>query len=284
MVPLKDSPLFYKRRISRVLVPYFVWSVIFGIVSILKQEFNTATFLGQIISFRTCGIYYYFAVYIQLVLLTPLLGGLLHSKYWKLGFWITPVFYIPVYVFAVMRNPIKFPWNAICCVMWLVFYYFGLCVRNGRLKLKPENAGKWFIALIVVNVIQAIEGSGWFLFGDFDMATGNFKYTSLVGSVISIALFILYIENGSRLLFHVKRNRLTAVILKSLKMVGDNSFGIYLSHILVMSALNKVLYTRINNIFPLNALILLIVEMIGIEIFKKVFGRWPRFCKWVGLV
>jgi peptidoglycan/LPS O-acetylase OafA/YrhL len=262
--------------------------MIFGAVSVLSDDFSITAFAGKFVTFRTCGIYYYFAVYIQLTLLTPLIARLVRSDYWKAGFLITPITYIPMYGLVIMKMPLKFPKNAICCLVWCSFFYIGLCIRNGRISLKAKSTMKWIIIFILVSIAQAIEGSAWFRFGDFDMATTQFKYTALIGTSISIVLLLLYIMYGKKMFQGVSipllcDTRVTQVLLRWLKRIGDYSFGIYLSHMLIMTILSKTLYAHIPKIFIVDVLFLLIIEIIGIGICKRLFGRWPRFCRWVGL-
>ena len=285
LIPLKDTEAFYKKRILRTIIPYLIWSAIWGLLFIFKHEFDVVSFIKKLVTFRTCGIYYFFAVYVQFVLLTPLLGKLLQSKCWKLGFLVTPLSYIPIYALVIAYNPLKFPWNAICCVVWLTFYYLGLCVRNGRININVADSKKWVLGFIVISILQAAEGSYWYFYGDFDMATTQFKYTALIGTYINIVLLLMYVQNGVSI-FHwrgIGTNRFATMLTGMLKKTGDYAFGIYLSHRVVMTFLNKVLYSHVSKIFPLDVILLLIVEMVGMEVCKKIFGKWPKFCRWVGL-
>lgn len=79
---------FYKRRIIKVAVPYTVWSLIFYVLLSRKSVLDFAI---KFLTGRCCGIYYYIFVYIQFVLLTPLISKLIKSKYSCMGWLITPI-------------------------------------------------------------------------------------------------------------------------------------------------------------------------------------------------
>ncbi len=78
----------YKRRIIKVAVPYTVWSLIFYVLLSRKSVLDFAI---KFLTGRCCGIYYYIFVYIQFVLLTPLISKLIKSKYSCMGWLITPI-------------------------------------------------------------------------------------------------------------------------------------------------------------------------------------------------
>ena len=63
---------------------------------------------------------------------------------------------------------------------------------------------------------------------------------------------------------------------KILKLLGDNSFGIYFSHIAVMAVLSKIPFYN-NVVYPLNAVIVIVVNIAFIYIGKKVLGKYSKY-------
>lgn len=64
---------------------------------------------------------------------------------------------------------------------------------------------------------------------------------------------------------------------KILEFLGDNSFGIYFSHIAVMTFLDLIpIYSKIS-FFPMNALIVIVVNLCCIFIGKKILGKYAKY-------
>ena len=91
MTPIRIEKLgdFYRKRLIRTIVPYILWTLIFAYIygSWDRLGFNLLTANGS-------GAMYYMFVYMQFVLLTPLIGKLAVSKWNWTGWLIAPVFTI----------------------------------------------------------------------------------------------------------------------------------------------------------------------------------------------
>ena len=125
-------PKFYTRRISRVLVPYLIWTVIYSIPDI--RSAGLSALLKNLLCANATTTLYYIFVYIQFVLLTPLLGKLAKSPYRHLGWLIAPLSvilfkYIQVFGGIEQSKHIQLFWND-ACLGWFTFYYLGLLLGN----------------------------------------------------------------------------------------------------------------------------------------------------------
>ena len=102
---------FYKKRIIRILIPYVIWTVVYTIIfldlSHLHKKLLTAN-----ASFHM----YYLAVYIQFVLLTPIIGKLAKSKYMHLGWLVAPISIIVFNYYGLLSGQ---ELNPLCHVMVL---------------------------------------------------------------------------------------------------------------------------------------------------------------------
>ena len=65
-------------------------------------------------------------------------------------------------------------------------------------------------------------------------------------------------------------------------LIGNYSFGIYLTHILLMRILEKTIYLIIPSRFPISIIIIFTFELIFISLFKKFFGK--KISGWIGLI
>lgn len=266
--PIEHITLFYKKRFLRVFIPYVIWSLIY---TALHMDYSN--FLINFITARCCNIYYYIAVYIQFILITPLLGKLITSKYKWVAFIITPVAILIQYVLTLIGKPLSFPWNANNLLVWFIYYYIGLMLGNKILK--PHLKFNQTIILLILSIIlQELEGFGWYIMGSYNMATTQIKLTSMITSLMVIYLTYIYLTSSH---LTVRDTKITKVLIE----IGNCSFGIYLSHILIKALFNKLpLHHYV--VFPLNTLIILFLTTACVFIGKKICGE--KIGKYLGLL
>ena len=83
-----DWKSFYKKRIFRVIIPYIIWTLLYTTASFIGDSINFKKYIINLFSTKAAPTLYYIFVYIQFVLLTPILGKLAKSKYNWIG-WLT---------------------------------------------------------------------------------------------------------------------------------------------------------------------------------------------------
>ena len=111
-----------------------------------------------------------------------------------------------------------------------------------------------------------IEGSILLSLGEFNCGT-QLKLTVLLTNTIFILLSYYFINNN-KIIF---KN-------KFLILIGDYSFGIYLSHIMIINLLNTIpTYTKLP--YMINSTIVLIISFIFVIIAKKIYGiKISKYC------
>ena len=82
---INNKKSFIFKRLKKVIIPYCIWSVIY----MIPEGFEN--FIIKFITGRCSVVFYYIFVYIQFVILTPLITKLIKSKYKMLGWFITPL-------------------------------------------------------------------------------------------------------------------------------------------------------------------------------------------------
>ena len=250
-----------KRRIKKVLIPYIIWSIIYTVATGKYKEF-----IFNILTGRCCGIYYFIFVYIQFVILTPLIIKLLESKYKILGFLITPLTFICVrYPLEIMG--ISFPLE-ILFISWFIYYYLGLIYGNKLIDIKISQV-KLYVIFFFLLFLQSIEGLVWNSYGNHNMATSQLKLTNCFSSTFFCIICVRYIQNSD----YIKEN----LINNTMFFLGNVSFGIYLSHILVIMVCNKLDFIGIMDIFPLNSLLIIIITVFCILIGKKILKQYSKY-------
>ncbi|WP_278847986.1 acyltransferase [Megamonas hypermegale] len=263
-----DIMTFYKKRLLRVIIPYCIWSVLYTIAFNKWDDFIFNFITGQ-----CCGIYYFIIVYMQLTILVPWISKLIQSKYWKLGFLITPISIAIEYIYTLNDNTIAFPFNALFFVVWFIFFYLGMCIRNGNIRISSDCKNFYYLFAIGY-VVQLIESIIWYTYGNYNMATTQLKFSAILCSVIVSIIAYLWITKEIRILY----NRISQIFI----MIGNYSFGIYLTHIALMAVLGKTVYKFIDIIFPFNIVLIILIEVIGISLMVKFCGK--KVCKYLGLI
>ena len=255
-----------KKRLLRVFIPYLIWTVIYTLESgkIGKLPFN-------ILTTNAAAHLYYVFVYMQFVVLTPLMIRLAKSRYAFLGWLITPVYllaykYLPLFT-SFRLNAIL---SIICwdlCLGWFTFYYLGLMLGNRIIERKYSL--KVLAVLYALSMILQIgEGYMWLSIGGTNPGT-VLKLSSILSGVLFCLMAFTVLERGG----FQSSSRI-------LKLIGDYSFGIYLSHVLILHLLKLLpIYDAIP--FVVNAAIILLISFgicyVGDKVLGKKVSRWFGF-------
>ena len=268
---------FYTRRISRVLVPYIIWTVIYSIPDI--RSAGPSSLVKNLLCANATTTLYYIFVYIQFVLLTPLLGKLAKSPYRHLGWLIAPLSvilfkYIPVFGNIQLGKHIQLFWND-ACLGWFTFYYLGLILGN-RIIDRQFNIRNLAVLYCASLLLQMAEGYLWFTVDPAGCGS-QLKLTSLLSSSIFMLIIYCVLER------HVPSGNRCNHEPKSMLLckIGDCSFGIYLVHMMFLKGLQHLeLYS--STPYPITSLIVLSVSLIFCYACTAVVGK--RAGRWLGLI
>lgn len=256
---------FFKKRIIRVMIPYIIWTIIYTI-----ESRNLAKLPVNLLTSGAAAHLYFILVYVQFVLLTPVLGKLARSKYHYLGWFVAPIIllfykYLPLinghglngYVYTVC-------WNL--CLGWFTFYYLGLMLGNKIIEKK--FSWKVLIPLYVACIIIEMGEGYYWLQSDFSNPGGILKISGLATSAVFLLMVYTILQKGG---FEVKS--------KFMLMVGEYSFGIYLSHVLVLHLLKLTpFYPSLP--FLVNSVLVLLISLGLCYLGDKVLGT--RISRWIG--
>ena len=261
---------FYIRRITRVLVPYIIWTVIYSIPDI--RSAGLSALVKNLLCANATTTLYYIFVYIQFVLLAPLLGKLAKSPYRHLGWLIAPLSvilfkYIPVFGDIQLGKHIELFWND-ACLGWFTFYYLGLILGNTIID-RQFNIRNLAVLYCASLLLQMAEGYLWFTVDPAGCGS-QLKLSSILSSTIFMLIIYCVLNRGS----HEPKSRL-------LCSIGDYSFGIYLVHMIFLNGLQHLeFYSAIP--YPITSLIVLSVSFIFCYISSAVLGK--KASRWAGLV
>ena len=265
-----DWKTFYKKRIIRVLIPYFIWTILYTTADSIGSGLDFKKYIVNLLTTKAATSLYYIFVYIQLVILTPFLCKLAKSKYKWTGLLIGPIGAIIKYVLflsGIESNKYVASLWYVCCLGWITYYYLGLLLGN-KIINKKIRINKLVIFYTFSIIIQMIEGYIWYRFEEPKCGT-QIKLSTILTSSIFILMSYWYLNN--------KNFKFTNKVLVK---IGDYSFGIYLSHLMILRILQKIpFYSHIP--FVLNSFILLTLTIICVFIGNKICGK--KISKWLGL-
>lgn len=226
-----DARAFWGRRLGKVLAPYVLWTLFYLVA---RGELAPTAILGAILTGGGSAQMYYLLVYAQLVLLTPVLYRLLDFAWARVALYaITPVITLARIGLALAGQDSIGAMVGVFCGSWLVYYLLGL---EWRTRIEPAmksiglSFGRSVLILVICLVLQTACGLLWFSAGNYAMAVGQLKATTMLTSIALITAMMLA---STRL-----RRALSATRL--LVALGNLSFGIYLCHMAPIMALGKV--------------------------------------------
>lgn len=252
---------FYHKRIMRVLVPYVLWTVIYSL-----QDVHNASLISlakNLISANASTQLYYIFVYIQFVLLTPLISKLAKSRYRFIGWLIAPLSviafkYIPVFGHFPIDKHLQLLWSD-ACLGWFTFYYLGMMAGNRIIKhsYKLSNLAIIYSASLL---LQIGEGYIWSLYDPAGCGT-QLKLTALLSSTIFLLIICQILNDNSHQLQ-----------CKTLETIGNYSFGIYLSHMMIIETLES-LQPDSYIPFPVSFMIVLLLSLSFCFICTHALGK-----------
>lgn len=261
-----DIGKFYKKRLSRVLIPYAIWSLAYTIAFAVRDGTYRSLLNDYIINliYGTANFSLYFVVvYVLLTLWTPLIGKLAISRFQWIGWLITPLYmlprtYIPI-IFGIRIIPAAI--TPFFRLQWFQFYYLGIVMGNHLIRYEKSKIHTIFVYVLTL-IISLAEGIFWNHAGSYSMATTQARLGCILSSSYACVLAWLYLEDRNK--------TLSSAWEKMLAWIGDYSFGIYLLHVMVIGVLGRVPgYDSLP--FPVNTLLILTITICGLMAMEKFF-------------
>ncbi|MGO2306112.1 MAG: acyltransferase [Providencia sp.] len=248
----KDSPEsnvgFYKKRISKIFLPYLIWTFIYTPIHLLGGDFSLSKFIYNLIFGTGIFIGYFVIALIQLVLLTPFLYKIKLKSVWLVFMSISLCVSIGyTYYFQLIDHgsPLsKFPFNGLPFFIWLPFYLLGFYLSkiNRGITLSTRKITYSYVLLVILSLVEAF----YWLNSNREFSVSQLKVTTYLASV-AVCLYVI--------------STYKAVDKKSyLTWLGENSYFIYLSHLFVMAPL-AVIFRKIPFVYNNSVLYYLVMSI-----------------------
>lgn len=219
--------MIYKRA-KRILIPYVIWGAtytlyryIFG-VHITTSYVTYGLLTGSIIE-----VGYFVMVIMQYVVISVLLDYVKKIKthlYIIISISICGISFTYSNQFSLITGVMSnFPFSAIIFFVWYPFFHLGYVLSRYKINM-PKM--KFIILAICCSLLSSFLEAFYFLDHKYGLATSQLKFTSIVMSIF-VCLYIYKTVNKPQ------HN-------KCLISLGTLSYGVYLSHILVMKIIVRI--------------------------------------------
>ncbi|BDD06635.1 acyltransferase [Aureibacter tunicatorum] len=239
LLPLKDSPeTFYKRRFSRILFPFIIWSILYAVLPYLWGAIDLATMKTQLYTLThsfnmPSGHLWFMYMFIGVYLFMPIISPWLKESSKKfmeffLGIWFLTTFYhFAKLIFPNMLGEVY--WNEFH-TLWYFSGYIGYIV----LAVYFRRFVNWSTSKnLIVGIPTFLIGYAvtYFVF-KHQMGTAkdlyqlelSWRFCTPNVAMMTVGLFLIIksikIENQS--------------INKVIKEISRLSFGIYLAHMFLL--------------------------------------------------
>lgn len=226
-----DRRSFWHRRLSRLLLPYFVWSFA-AILLTNPLHLASPTELAKDIALGGgIGVGYFVIVLAQFVVVTPLIASLKKDWHHLMAMGLITTISLAARYYLQIERPesllAQFPIYALPLVAWYPFYHLGFWIRRrnpswlSRRRVMRGLFGFFLLASMVEGWLLASRGLAEF-------AASQVKLSSFL---MSGSLFLLAPTSIGR---HGRG-------WSRLAWLGRNSYFIYLTHVLPLGILRSVL-------------------------------------------
>lgn len=257
-----------KKRIIKVLIPYVLWTLIYSVMyNIDNPVCIPIVFVKNLLTGKAAAVMYYIFIYCEFTLLIPFIDRLAKSKFKYCGFLFTPIEIVLMrslpLITGLETNKYITIIMSISCLGWFTYFYLGYLIGNKLISINPTSTKITLLWMISI-LFQIAEGFYYYTLGYENCGT-QLKLTSIISGVLFALMAYNYVIHGTT------RN------VKVLELLGDNSFGIYFSHLAVMAVIVHIpVYTRYVS-YPITAVITIVLTTICVLIGEKIWGKYSKY-------
>jgi surface polysaccharide O-acyltransferase-like enzyme len=226
----ETNQAFYRKRVSRILIPLLFWSVFFIGWSMAKnvikgESVSPYQVIGQLLSGRPYFHMWFLFMIMGLYLFTPVLRKVIaHSSTAEILFFDVTLFVLALINYAFNK---LYANNTQLFINWFLFYlpYFiaGHVIR--QTTIQPPRV--MLVAVFCLTVVLTAFGCFWFApQGGLDSSPYFYGYTSITVVPMSISIMFLLKENNTPLISRRVTSELVLLVM-----------GVYLIHPIYIDAL-----------------------------------------------
>ncbi|TCK84953.1 acyltransferase [Albibacterium bauzanense] len=218
--------MFLQKQISRVYLPYLVWSLPYIFVALYFKGETILNSLYKLLTFQISGIFYYVFLIIQFYIFFPLLKKMTNKRGLVIA---TLLSFICCLIFFFLKLFLNIDIPLIIYagnfITWIMFFILGMYLKRNKVSLN----NKTLIILIFLSLIlELIE------------TKIHFNMLNNIGEAITAVKISSFIYSGLLIILLLKENMVNIKTSKFLESLGQVSYAIYLNHLLVLIFANKI--------------------------------------------
>jgi len=273
-------PFFLKTKVIRILLPFVFWTAIYIIYNFIEppqfngklaSQSNFEWILQQIqdgSSYHLWYIYMLMGIYLFIPIISKWAKGVCKRDIeYFLGIWV---------IVLIMKSSetaeTNFEWS-----LWHYLGYLGYVVLGYYLSIiNTKIKSLSVLAMLIFAIGLFITAYGTYYGTDNDGSFDKYYYSYLSPNVLLMAAGIFVLIKNLKV-------KISGVLLKIRDLIDNYSYGIYLSHILVLNYLIMygVDWDLIHPLIgiPLTTIITLIVSVAIVYLISKIpFGKYISGC------
>lgn len=239
-----DTRTFFKKRLSRVLIPFVVWSVITFLIALWRGTYalDQLSFVSVWNIFMTSDmmrVYWFFPVIISIYFAMPILSLLTQRMNRKWLWYMVGVGLITYSILPPVLKLLGLDYNTAYALPltggFLIFPILGYLLATEKIKTK------WFIIICLASIAALVLRYGVTYFLTLQDGSTNYMLSSYIyftGVLPAVAVFML----AQRIPWD---RFIREKFVNVLATISSCSLGIYLIHILVMDA--ELKYFKFND-------------------------------------
>lgn len=263
-----DVKFFYKKKIFRLIPPLIIWDITHLFLNLLvNNEINIFKILVSFLLANSAAHLYYIFVLIQLMIIAPILVRISKSNFKFYPLFITFLYNFIILLLKVIYD-IDIPLYNYWIFGWLTYFYLGIIIREIDLKfiIKKRYIFIVFFLSVLEGIIVFSLNNDFYSLATSQLALFNTFYSCFI---------CIYLYQNKMKLKDVFSNKLLITL-------GDFSFGIYLSHLMILFFVKKVFSLLSINYYFNVLLIFIFVVIFSLFInyiyYKKIKGMilWKK--------
>lgn len=262
----KDTLQFYKRKLKRILIPYFIWSVMYIVIFHMDyiKYFNVKELISAFILGKSAAHLYYIVALIQLIIVTPILVKILDMNNKGINILMIAITFVYTFINSISNYYMKtnIPLYATLFFAWISFYYIGMLIKKQNIRCNNIRISSILCVTILILFLNIF-------INIFAYKNGlNYSYCTSQIKFINSIYIMLVIILVSDMIYKLSGKKFQSNVLSK---IGDKSFGIYLVHLIFVGVFKKVI-GNIECIAIIKALLIAVLSLCASIFFIKVFN------------
>lgn len=264
-----------KKKLSGIFIPYFFATALYIIYA--NHFLDATTYLYSLIHFNATGPLYYVAVYIQLLVISPVLMAVI--KKGDNRKWIFSVSWVAVIGVSALTThftnifDIVIGGGNLFAGPWIIFWYLGMCIKYAEGYVDVKVSKKWLIVGLTIAVIL------WqyvFVNRGYNLTLGSIYHGTQVGmtwaNAFETVLLFFWFKYAVDF-FEENAGDVGKIIIKPLAFMGRYTLYIFLYHMLFISIYRGYLEITVHSINRWICMFFVIVGPVGLGIILGIIRR-----------